>query len=102
MGNIIPNNFRELVSGVSVLLGFLFFFVSLFFCFKEHALRISGILILFGLCLFANNAYCYFASVFIVATTITQIEFLENLVAILKGNKDYFEYKKELIPKAEV
>ena len=102
MEKLIPENFRELVSATLILHSFLFFFISLKHYYKEHALRIAGILILLGLCLFAQNPYCYFASVFIIATAITQIEFLENLVAILKGNKDYFEYKRELIPRAEV
>tara|TARA_R110000850_G_scaffold263721_1_gene392602 strand:+ start:835 stop:1644 length:810 start_codon:yes stop_codon:yes gene_type:complete len=54
------------------------------------------------LVLFANSPYTYFASVFIVATAVTQLEFLQNLAAIIRGSKEYFEYQKETQSRGEV
>lgn len=96
MQNYLPQNFRELVASVSIIVGFIFSFISLFKIqgefLREHALRIAAIFSLLGLCLFADDAYTYFAAVFIIATAVTQLEFLQTLAAIIRGNKDYFDF----------
>ena len=96
MQNYFPQSFRELVASVSIVVGFIFSFISLFKIqgefLREHALRIAAIFSLLGLCLFADNAYTYFAAVFIIATAVTQLEFLQTLAAIIRGNKDYFDF----------
>ncbi|MFD2672956.1 hypothetical protein [Marinicrinis sediminis] len=102
MEKITPENFRELLSAISIILGFVFSFISLKGTLKEHSLRLAGLLLLLGLCLFANNAWCYFAAIFIIATAVTQLDFLQNLAAIIRGNKDYFDYRKEFISKDEI
>ena len=58
-------------------------------------MRVSAILFVVSLSLFANNGYCYFAAIFIIATAVTQLDFLQNLAAIIRGSKEYFDYKKE-------
>ncbi|MBP1177637.1 hypothetical protein JOE49_004889 [Paenibacillus sp. PvR133] len=83
MEKIIPESFREVVSAISILLGFVFSFITLKGALKEHSLRLAGLLLLLGLCLFANNAWCYFAAIFIIATAVTQLDFLQNLAAII-------------------
>ena len=55
-----------------------------------------------SLALFAHNAYSYFAALFIVATAVTQLEFLQNLAAIIRGSKEYFDYQKEYLSQKEV
>ena len=46
-----------------------------------------------ALTVFANNVWVYFASVFIIATVITETAFLHNLAAIIRGIKHNFDYK---------
>ena len=47
-----------------------------------------------ALSLFCNKPWTYFAALFIVATAMTEIEFLQNLAAIISGDKNYFAYKQ--------
>jgi hypothetical protein len=51
--------------------------------------------------LFSNHWSTYFAGLFIIATAVTELEFLQNLAAIIRGNKDYFDYKKESLSTEE-
>ncbi len=62
----------------------------------------AGLFLLMTLALFAENPYCYFAALFIVATAVTQLDFLQNLAAIIRGSKEYFEYQKEFLSRGEV
>jgi len=100
--NLIPENFRELLASVLFLIGVIFSFLSLDNKKKEHTLRLAGLFVLSAIALFSNDGWCYFAAVFIVATAVTQLEFLQNLAAIIRGNKDYFDYQKEFISQKEV
>lgn len=62
----------------------------------------TGLFLLVGLALFANHPAVYFATIFIVATAVTQLEFLQNLAAIIRGSKEYFDYQKEFRSQREV
>jgi hypothetical protein len=93
--NLFPANFRELFSFFSFLISIIFSFISLNKSYLEHCLRMAAILFIVSLALFANNGYCYFGAIFIVATAVTQLDFLQNLAAIIRGSKEYFDYKKE-------
>ncbi len=70
-------------------------FASLIPGIRGHTTRLLAILLVVGLALFSNYWVTYFAALFIVATAVTELEFLQNLAAIIRGNKEYFEYKKE-------
>jgi hypothetical protein len=100
--NLTPENFRELLSASMFVVAIIFSFLSLSKNWREHSLRMTGLFLLVGLALFAHNAYSYFATLFIVATAVTQPEFLQNLAAIIRGSKEYFEYKKEYLSPKEV
>jgi len=69
---------------------------------RSHSLRLSAILLVITLCLFSNHVSTYFAALFIVGTVVTELEFLQTLAAILRGNKHYFDYAKETIRDSEV
>jgi len=99
---LIPENFREVLAAFLFLVGILFSFASLWKTSREHNLRMSGLFLLASLLLFSHNPYCYFAGLFIVATAVTQLEFLQNLAAIIRGSKEYFDYKKEFLSQREV
>ena len=69
---------------------------------REHFLRVCALFLVGVVVLFANSSYTYFAAVFIIATAVTQLEFLQNLAAIIRGSKEYFEYQKETQSRKEV
>jgi hypothetical protein len=100
--HLTPENFRELLSSIAFLLGILFSVASIPAYWREHCLRMTGLFLLVGLALFANSPSVYFATVFIVATAVTQLEFLQNLAAIIRGSKEYFDYQKEFLSQKEV
>jgi hypothetical protein len=102
LDKITPENFRELLSASMFLIGVMFSFLSLLKNGREHCLRMAGLFLLASLALFAHNPYSYFAALFIVATAVTQLEFLQNLAAIIRGSKEYFDYQKEYLSQKEV
>jgi hypothetical protein len=102
LAHLTPDSFRESLSLITFLIAILFSFLSLIPSLREHCLRMSGLFLLVSVALFANNAYSYFAAVFIVATAVTQLEFLQNLAAIIRGSKEYFDYQKEYLSQREV
>jgi hypothetical protein len=63
-----------------------------------RAVRLAAILLVASLALFANSTWTYFAAIFIIATAVTELEFLEKLAAIIRGSKEYFDYKKTQVP----
>lgn len=102
MADLVPENFRESLSAIFFLIAVVFSFWSLSDKKKTHALRLAGLFVLSALALFGNNTWCYFAAIFIVATAVTQLEFLQNLAAIIRGSKEYFDYQKEFLSQKEI
>lgn len=100
--NLIPANFRELFSFFAFFISLIFAFISLARTQPEHELRMAALLFIVSLSLFANSVYCYFAAIFIIATAVTQLDFLQNLAAIIRGSKEYFDYKKDSKPTKQV
>src|ERR1700732_2626344 len=89
-----PKSFIDVVGTVSLVLGFVFAFLAIRAAIRDLCLRVTGMSFIIALSLFANHTAVYFAAVFIVATGITSVEFLQNLAAIIRGSKEYFEYRK--------
>ncbi|BDW94847.1 hypothetical protein MACH10_05320 [Thalassospira tepidiphila] len=52
-------------------------------------------MVVVSLALFSSHWVTYFAAIFIVATAVTELEFLQNLAAIIRKDENYFNYKKE-------
>jgi hypothetical protein len=94
MSNLLSISFLQLLAGVLCVVATIFAFLSLLSFFRSHALRLSAIIFVTALSLFCNNAWNYFAALFIIATAVTEIEFLQNLAAIIRGDKYYFAYKQ--------
>lgn len=69
---------------------------------RPYAQKAAAILFLISPGMFSNNTWCLLATIFIVATAITELEFLQNLAAIIRGSDAYFRYKKEFVPNKEV
>jgi len=99
---LIPNSFGEALGGGVIAIALLFVFISLISGVRGHSTRLLALLLVASLALFSNHWATYFAALFIVATAVTELEFLQNLAAIIRGNKEYFQYKKEHLSKEQV
>ncbi|MGX1184987.1 hypothetical protein AB7M29_002666 [Pseudomonas sp. F-14 TE3623] len=93
MIEFLPRTFFEVAGGVFCLAALIFSGISLFEKVRVHSLRVLAIFVVAALALFGNHISVYFAAVFIIATAVTELEFLQTLAAIIRGNKEYFTYK---------
>jgi len=93
MEKYLPLSFIQLVAGIFSFCTIIAFFLSLKSSIRHHSLRLFSISLISTLSLFCNHVTVYFASVFIIATSITETEFLQNLAAIIRDSKEYFRYK---------
>lgn len=88
-----PKTFIEAVGGVLVVIAILLLIPSFWSNLRKHFTRFCGVMLVAALAMFNNSTGTYFASVFIIATVVTKLEFLENLAAIIRGFKPYFEHQ---------
>jgi hypothetical protein len=96
MDRLEPQSFVELLAGSLVAVAFILAVVSLWEKPRAHATRLLSLFSVVALSLFANNPWTYFAAVFIIATAVTELEFLQNLAAIVRGDKHWFDYRKSV------
>jgi hypothetical protein len=101
MEKYFPASFSEVLAGILVFFAIVSAALSLFTCLRAHTLRLLAIFFVTALALFSNNVTTYFVAIFVIATAVTELEFLQNLAAIVRGNKEYFDYKKETLSKEE-
>jgi hypothetical protein len=99
--NIVPDTFLNFVASIALLVSVLCLLVTFIESKKAHATRIFSILMVASLALFSSYWVTYFAAIFIIATAVTELEFLQNLAAILRKDQNYFNYKKEALTKEE-
>lgn len=97
MDSFLPANFPEALGGLLLIVAIISAIFSLWPCLRGHALRLLAIFIVASLALFANSPAAYFVAIFVIATAVTELEFLQNLAAIVRGNKDYFDYQKDVM-----
>lgn len=93
---------REILAVCCFIAAVIFALISMRKDGRDHFLRVCALFLVGVVVLFANSAYTYFAAVFIIATAVTQLEFLQNLAAIIRGSKEYFDYQKETQSRREV
>ena len=65
--------------------------------FRLHCTKLFAIALVAALAFLADHVSVYFVSIFIVATAVTELEFLENIAAMVTRSRGYFEYKKEAL-----
>ena len=97
-----PLSFLELLAGLLLIL--VLAISILLFIPKIHSklLTIISILLMVSLTLFANNFWIYFLCMLVIATSITNVEFLENIAAIIRNSDSYFKYKSSKATKKQV
>jgi len=93
MEQLFPKSFIEILAGFLSLVALLLAIVSLFSKDRSYVIRVFVLMIIVAISLFSNHWATYFAALFIIASTITELEFLEKIAAIIRGSKYYFDYK---------
>ncbi|NBD25414.1 hypothetical protein [Paenibacillus glycinis] len=86
-------NFRESIAVLSISLALIFICIFIWTkVLKKEALKVVGILIVLGVSLFANEATSYFLAILVLATLVTNLEFLQNIAAIIRNSDAYFNH----------
>lgn len=96
-----PTTFLETVAAALLGIAILFASLSLFSAVRTVAVRMCAILSLAALAIFANHWLTYFSAIFIIATAVTELEFLHILAAIARGDKNYFDFRREFLTREE-
>ncbi|MEX1027517.1 MAG: hypothetical protein WD049_05855, partial [Candidatus Paceibacterota bacterium] len=99
---MIPAEFHELLAGVAFVCALILAFFGLRRRLRSTSLRLSAIFFLVTFTLFADHGVTYFAAIFIIATAVTELDFLQNLAAIIRGDKNYFDFRREYLTQHEV
>lgn len=102
MEKIFPKSFNDLLGGLLLCFSIFYAIYSLFPKYREYATRMLAIFLMAALAVIANHWMTYFAAIFIVATAITELDFLQTLAAIIRSNKYYFDFKKAIITRKEI
>lgn len=99
---MLPTEFSEALGGIALAFAILFTFFSLVTTLRPTATRLAAFLYLTAFALFSDHWATYFAAVFIIATAVTELEFLHILAAIIRGDKNYFDYRREFLTRDEI
>lgn len=94
MEQILPDSFTELLAGVLMIAALLVALISLLKTDKKAITKMFAILFVASLCLFSGNGWIYFVGVSIIAVAVTELDFLQNIIATIRGDKQRFEQKK--------
>ena len=100
----IRNSLNEVLSSISFVVG-LIIIIFAAAC-NEHKrdnlLKISGVTLVISLAFFSNTTTIYVFAIFIIASLITKLDFLENIAAIFRGEaKSVYDYKKNSLNASE-
>jgi hypothetical protein len=102
MNVVQPTNFLEFTGSLLLLVAVVFAILSLVQRIRQASLRLSAINFLGAFAVLSNYWVTYFAAIFIVATAVTELEFLHILAAIIRGDKNYFDFRREFLTRDEV
>jgi len=69
---------------------------------RELSTKIVGIFLVVSMAFISNHWFVYTCTVFIVATIITNLDFLEKLAAILMRSKEYWDHQNKALEKANL
>lgn len=97
--NFIPDKFPSFIGSVSLVVAFVCMCLTFNERHKQHATKLFAIMVVVSLAFFSSHWGTYFAAIFIVATAVTELDFLQNLAAIISKDKNYFDYRKEVLSK---
>lgn len=68
----------------------------------QFATQLLGSILVVAICFSAHNAVVYTISVFVIATLVTELHFLEKIAALIWNRKEYWDYLSDSATKDEV
>lgn len=83
-----PQNSIVFVLLVLLIISFVYFLFSK----NKQIIEIIGIFLINAIAIIANNNWVFIADLFITATLFTEGKYLLSLMAIMRGDKEYFNY----------
>jgi hypothetical protein len=87
MEQLLPASFTELLAGILLLAALFVALSSLSKAYRRTATKTAGILFVASLCLFSQNGWVYFVGVVIIATSLSELDFLRNVSAAIRGER---------------
>jgi hypothetical protein len=99
--HLFPDKFTNFVGSISLLIALFCMCMTFNEKHKSHATKLFAIMVVVSLAFFSSHWGTYFAAIFIVATAVTELDFLQNLAAIISKDKNYFDYRKEALSKEQ-
>ena len=85
MEQLLPASFTELLAGILLLAALFVALSSLSKAYRRTATKTAGILFVASLCLFSQNGWVYFIGVVIITTSLSELDFLRNVSAAIRG-----------------
>lgn len=95
MEHLIPSSYQHFIGSIVLIFAFICLFITFLDKQKSHATKLFSMLLVIALSLFSAHWSTYFAAIFIIATAVTELEFLQNLAAIIRKDENYFKFKQE-------
>ncbi|OEF76584.1 hypothetical protein OA5_20820 [Vibrio cyclitrophicus 1F111] len=96
-----PDTYSSQIGTLVLTISILCLLLSLFKSDKTHVTKLFAIMLVAAIALFSSHWGTYFAAIFIVATAVTELEFLQNLAAIIRKDENYFNYRKEALSRED-
>jgi hypothetical protein len=85
MERLLPASFTELLGGLLLVAALVVAMVSVSRRNRAPTTRMSALLLIASLCLFSHSAWVYFTGVIIIALTVSETGFLDNLACLIRG-----------------
>ena len=92
----------ELVSVFFAVIGLIMASILFFKLEVLASIQLLGTILIVAISFSAHNAAVYLISVFVIATLVTELHFLEKIAALIWNRKEYWNYLAEKATKAEV
>jgi len=93
-----PDTFLHFIATCSAGLAALFIIFSLLSDERDHCLRVAGLCLICCFALFSDSSWTYGISIFLTATAITELKFIERLAAIIFRTKEYWTPERSPAP----
>ncbi len=96
-----PDTYSSQIGTLLLTVSILCLLLSLLKSDRTHVTKLFAIMLVAAIALFSSHWGTYFAAIFIVATAVTELEFLQNLAAIIRKDENYFNYRKEALSRED-
>lgn len=104
--NLYPPNIESAAAMLTILFAVSSLFVAIILIFfpkcHDSAIKLLGSLMVIGLAFASNNDGVYAVGIFIIATLVTELDFLEKLAAIFWNREKYWEYRMKKASSSEI